>query len=409
MKRIAKFFMLCTAMLVLGGANEVFAWDSEPGENGLYDGLYDRPTYFPEWSQPSTWPNAMYYLCDVRLGDAVDGPQVPSYEIAVYDQNGELRHCGRSIPKDNNLCVLTIRGEDGVDTFHFKVIYGDDFANPFIVDVPDVTVQFKTNDQVGTPKNPFMLVLPGRTYLNETDANAPSAKENVDVTVKRTINANEWSTICLPFEVTAEKMDAAFGEGWRLGDFTGCDVTYTDETETIVEKINVKFEDVTAIEANHPYIIKVVDKVTEINVDGVDIEAEDEPSVDCDPYPYQVMVGKNKYETRYWYNSFIGNYENGFLVPEQTLFLSGGKFWYSVGSTPMMAYRGYFDFYDVLPEADTSGTRITMSIDGGEMTGITTGRANTETSTIYDLQGRRVNGQPKKGFYIINNKKTLVK
>lgn len=31
------------------------AWDTTPDAEGLYDGLYDRPTYFPEWQQPDAW------------------------------------------------------------------------------------------------------------------------------------------------------------------------------------------------------------------------------------------------------------------------------------------------------------------------------------------------------------------
>ena len=190
------FRLLLAGLLVMAGGSQARAWDTTPDENDRYDGLYDRPTHFPEWSQPSTWPNAMYYLCDVRLSDAQDGPRVPSYEIAVYDQNNELRFCGRSIPKDDNLSMLTIRGEEG-DVFHFQVVYGDDFANPTIVDIPDVTVEFKTKDEVGTPTEPFTLVVPGRTYLRETEDLAIESKTGVDVTVLRTISAGIWNTICL--------------------------------------------------------------------------------------------------------------------------------------------------------------------------------------------------------------------
>ena len=41
------------------------------------------------------------------------------------------------------------------------------------------------------------------------------------VRVKRTINANEWSTICLPFAITAEQVKGVFGDDVQLGDFTG--------------------------------------------------------------------------------------------------------------------------------------------------------------------------------------------
>jgi hypothetical protein len=135
------------------------AWDTTPDEEGLYDGLYDRPTYFPEWEQPETWPNAMYILCDVREGSE-DGARVPSYEVAVYDAENALRHCGRSLAKQDHYCVLTLRGEDGEDEFHFQVIYGEDFAHPLIVDIDAPAVPFETNRSIGTKADPFLLVIP---------------------------------------------------------------------------------------------------------------------------------------------------------------------------------------------------------------------------------------------------------
>lgn len=135
------------------------AWDTEPDAEGLYDGLYDRPTYFPEWQQPDAWENAMYILCDVRE-ESASGKRVESYEVAVYDRNDELRHCGRSLPRQDHYCVLTIRGEDGVDEFHFQVLYGEDFVQPEIVDIADVTVPFVTNMSIGTTEEPFLLLVP---------------------------------------------------------------------------------------------------------------------------------------------------------------------------------------------------------------------------------------------------------
>lgn len=138
------------------------AWDTTPDTDGLYDGLYDRPTYFPEWEQPDTWANAMYILCDVREEDA-EGLRVLSYEVAVYDRNGDLRHCGRSLAEQDHYCVLTIRGEDGEDEFRFQVVYGDDFAQPEIADIADVTVPFETNVSIGTTAEPFLLLVPAST------------------------------------------------------------------------------------------------------------------------------------------------------------------------------------------------------------------------------------------------------
>ena len=146
-------------MTLLASCPVVWAWDTEPDEEGLYDKFYDRPTYFPEWEQPNTWPNTMYVLSDVRI-ESADGKRVESYEIAVYDQNNLLRHCGRSLAKQEHYCVMTIPGEDGVDTFHFRVLYGNDFANPTITDVEGVLLAFKTNASIGTKDQPFLLIVP---------------------------------------------------------------------------------------------------------------------------------------------------------------------------------------------------------------------------------------------------------
>ena len=40
--------IFCVLLMAMGAK----AWDTTPDAEGLYDGLYDRPTYFPEWEQP---------------------------------------------------------------------------------------------------------------------------------------------------------------------------------------------------------------------------------------------------------------------------------------------------------------------------------------------------------------------
>lgn len=143
----------------------------------------------------------MYYRCEVEMG--VNGPLMENYEIAVFDQNNVLRNCNRSLTSEIDgvdRCVLTIRGEEG-DTFHFQIIYGD-IDNPTIYDVPEVTVPFNTNQIVGSD-TPFRLTVPGRLILNETDASTLESKTDADVTVMRTINAGEWSTICPPVSTTS--------------------------------------------------------------------------------------------------------------------------------------------------------------------------------------------------------------
>lgn len=250
----------------------------------------------------------------------------------------------------------------------------------------------------------------GRLKFYETSTTLPSytAGERADIKMFRTIKAGQWSTICLPFAMTSEQVVAAFGSDVELGDFNGIETTYEDENETIVSGIKVKFNTVTAIEANHPYIIRVGTPVSTFTVDNVDIIVEETPSVDKDEYSYQVQVGKNKYETRYMYNSFVGTYVAETEIPEKCLFLSDNQFWYSTGQTKSKGFRAYFDFYEWLPEAELSSSRVQMVFDESEATGISGVKHESNDDRYYNLSGQRVEN-PKKGLYIKNNKKVVVK
>lgn len=143
--------------------------------DSVYDGLYNRPTHFPDFVMPSDWPSTMtYFVCA-----SLDGGRLHNYEVAVYDQNGNLRQTGRSIASQQELCTLTIPGDPG-DTFHFKVIYGD-FDNPVIVDVPE-TCEFVANDNVGNMDYPFWLTIK-TSGVSLPQATQKEAKTDVTYTV----------------------------------------------------------------------------------------------------------------------------------------------------------------------------------------------------------------------------------
>ena len=367
----------------------VFAWDSQPDENGKYDNFFDRPTYFPDWQQPSEWPNAMYLLCEVQRED---GSVLENYEILVYDQNGVVRHCNRSIAKDQHHCVLTIKGTEG-DSFTFKVLYGDDFQNPRILSIPNVTINFKTNQTIGGAAQPFVLTMSEPTYLSENDTQLPADKSNTDVTLTITLNAFTWEAICLPFDLSSDQVKAIFGDDVLLADFVGCKTEFEDDNVT-PKHTDVLFEYTEQIQANHPYIIKVSRDIQKIDILGVNIHAESQPSIKKD-------LKDSKY------NQFIGNYISGYNIPKDALKLEGGEFVYSVGATSLKAYHAYFDLYNIIPEQQWDPTRIEISFDSGA-TAIENNLVKSPQSDIYDLFGRRV-GEPARGIYIQNGRKYIVK
>ena len=257
-------------------------------------------------------------------------------------------------------------------------------------DAPDVTFKVK-------------VVSNHSVVLDEESTVAPVEASNVNVTVKRTINANSWSTICLPFAMTEAQCKAAFGNDVQLGDFKG----YKYDVAT--DNIKVNFEGVTAMEANHPYIICVSTSLTQFAVDGVvDISPVDKPQVSFGYY------SSGKKPTYYYPNDFNGTYVADFDfyndATSYPLFLSGNKFYYATANTKhMKAFRAYFDFDDYLSEAN-AGSRIMLYFNDSEVTGISYAvlREQLTNDYVYDLQGRRLNALSK-GLYIQQGKKVIIK
>ena len=260
---------------------------------------------------------------------------------------------------------------------------------------------------------PFTITIDeARTVLDENSTAAPEPSDgHVDVRVKRTIKANEWSTICLPFDMTTEQLDAAFGEmgtGWMLADFQGVEPE-TDAGENVVG-ISINFGKATAIEANHPYLIKVSEAVSSFTVDGVEIDPDDEPSVDKDEYRTGAGTKKNPYV--YYYNRFVGSYVKDTEIPELCLFLNGNKFYYSSGATKMKAFRGYFDFYDYLSEVENANSRVRLVWDGQATTIAEIDAPNVLKGAVYNLNGQFMGTDVDlkslpKGIYTVDGKKIV--
>ena len=240
-------------------------------------------------------------------------------------------------------------------------------------------------------------IVESRVLLDECSTVMPETCYNENVRIKRTIKASEWSTICLPFTMNEQQVKSAFGEDIQLADFAGYETTENSDGD--ITGIKVKFANVSidmGMMANHPYLIKVSQNVSEFTVDGVDIEPDEEP-----------IVATVK-RTRKMWSELIGTYVANTLVPEQTLFLYNNQFWYSTGNTKMKAFRAYFDFYDVLSDVETAAASVSFFLE--ETTGLKPIVVSEDREEqVYDLQGHKLpNARSlKKGIYIINGKKEV--
>lgn len=293
---------------------------------------------------------------------------------------------------DGEICLITILVAANVIAGDYPMILRN-------IAISDTEAKSHRTDMV---ESTITIIASGdnRIIFDEVSTTAPEAAIGVDVRIKRSIKAGEWSTICLPFSMTVAQVKEAFGSDVALADFTGY-VAEEDDKGNISGLI-VNFSDVDAIEANHPYLIKVSTAINEFTVDGVDVEPEEEPTI--------ATVKR----TRKQWSEFIGTYTANTVVPEKTLFLSGNKFYYSTGATKMKAFRGYFDFYDVLTEVDESyDAKVRFFIDD-TATNIEGISSSIQPEAVYSVSGVRMGRADRmkalpKGLYIVNGKKVYNK
>lgn len=252
------------------------------------------------------------------------------------------------------------------------------------------------------------LVISDEVVLDENDEEYPGTYAGVNVKVLRTISANNWNTLCLPFDMTEEQCKEVFGDDVELAEFAGRDTLYIKNEMTL----NMKFESIKSITKNRPCIIKINNDITEFKVENVNIEPIAEE--DADNEELVVAVGNDK---------MIGTYKNGTelwykvkRVEVSYMFISNNLFWFASETTkPMKGFRAYFDLDDPDDFMKESENEIKMVFNVDDeptsIDGITT--IEKVADGVYNVSGQKVSessvqGLPK-GIYIVNGKKVFVK
>ncbi len=262
-------------------------------------------------------------------------------------------------------------------------------TSPKAVKFEDVTFTVTIGDPADT-----------HVVLDETSTTAPAASGGpVDIQVKRTIKANEWSTLVLPFDMTEAQLKEALGSDVKLAEFEDYEAEYTGDDVTGLT-VNFVATDLTeGFYGNYPYLVKTSKDITEFIVTST-IDPDEEGAV------VEYDNGKTG-KQRKVLGSLIGTYHAGDAIPNNGLFLSGNKFWYSAGATKIKAFRAYFMLNEVLSGVAEAKVRFMVDEDAAAIEGIT---PDMEDGVWYTLDGRQLNGKPtEKGVYIVDGKKVLIK
>ena len=223
-----------------------------------------------------------------------------------------------------------------------------------------------------------------KTFVyNENEANNIEAWEISDITLNRTLVADKWNTLCVPFAISEEEIKANFGEG------------------TLVEKFDavngntVNFANATSIEAGVPYLIKPTVAGTTYTFNGKEVSA-DAPKAEGNADV-----------------TFKGVYSPTDITNDGTVkaagVTEGGKVLFVNPGSKTKAFRCFFTISD---NASITPAMLKISIKGVEtaINSIVMDNSNATDNAVYNLQGQRVNGNSlTKGIYIKNGKKFAVK
>lgn len=284
-------------------------------------------------------------------------------------------------PEGYNISEITFDGTNHTSLKVDKVTYnngiwtGNAHAVKFSNDGSKIEIKTASIKLVAAATTPLTLD-EATTAENATVILGENLNKTINVTINRTLVANKWNTLCLPFDVTAEQIK-------NILKAEGMVREYKDQTADCIN-----FQAAETMTAGVPYLIKPTEEVKGLTFEGVKITADEgktKGGIGSENLTICGILGAHK----------LGDFE---------LFLNAaGKFVAPApGKETMKGFRAYF--------ISLISTNANINIDG-ETTGIND--IETETTVngkVYNLNGQYVgnslNGL-KKGIYVVNGKKVI--
>ena len=241
--------------------------------------------------------------------------------------------------------------------------------------------------------------------LSDTGNNSTIIENNqgdVDVVIsgRKLWKDQTWNTLCLPFAIS--DFAGTPLEGATVKTLT--EATFDETNSTLTLNFTEDTDNLTAIEAGKPYIVKWAttgDDITSPVFNAVTISSTTPTSVDGDAATFHGI-----------YNA----YGTGGVDKKMLYLGADNKLYYPSENMTIGAFRAYFKLAGDITAGAPNGVRAFV-LNFGDETGDAT-RLNDKVKMIndkeagawYDMQGRRLSGKPtKKGVYINNGIKVAIK
>ena len=221
--------------------------------------------------------------------------------------------------------------------------------------------------------------------LDDTQKYTQTEAEGQSVKLNRSFKKGGLGTICLPFDLSADQITAAFGEGTTLYEYTsvtGSTMNFTPVTETT---------------ASMPYLVKTAEDKDCLVFESVDIS-------ECSP---QELMYQNEEGDVYAMQGTFGPIE--MTTDGSQLFLTASGELKKPTSTDNKAnvIKGFRAFFE------TTATGSEAKIGFGNMeTSVQNIQLFDAATKVYSLNGQLVGSSLKglsKGVYVVNGKKYIVK
>ena len=284
---------------------------------------------------------------------------------------------GLECPESYAVQVQSVYGKSGISNW-----VGTAFTT-----VMDLTLLDNDYDQPEGEKNTDILA----KYLNK--------EANVTLSGRTLYKDGSWNSLILPFSLTAEQLAAS--------PLAGATVKYVASSSTVEgTHVTLNLNTYTGgIVAGYPFYLRwnSGEDITDPTFDNVVIEEAEEP--------FGALNNDNSIYTIGFYSSYLLKPESELEDDEPLIYyLSADNQLRFTGKQRVInAFRHGLIFRNL----DAGALTFTLNFEDGETTGIVEvdgKQTATPAEGIYNLQGVKLNGQPKqKGVYINNGKKMVIK
>lgn len=226
---------------------------------------------------------------------------------------------------------------------------------------------------------------------------------NINTVYVRSMIPDKWYTIMLPFDVSYELLQEVFGAGTQVWGYSGVYDNTLCFDEPVTEAQPRK-----GMEADTPYLIKPGVAKGEYEFNGEDVDY-----TEFNASPSLAVAGGKKGQEQYT-STYQGTYTNQ-KIPTYAYYLKDNYFFYMPGENTTLGWKAYGGIVYVSDESNVEpGTNVSvydLAIGhSGDASVIESCQMETKASDqlLYNLAGQQVR-QPKRGIYVRNGKKIIIK